>query len=48
MHGLGAIFLFPLLLVAGVLFSALYLWRKDLTLCIYLHTLFDLSSILAV
>jgi membrane protease YdiL (CAAX protease family) len=47
MHGLAAIFVFPLLLVAGILYGALFLWRKDLTLCIYLHTLFDQLSILA-
>jgi membrane protease YdiL (CAAX protease family) len=48
MHGIAALFLFPLLISAGILYGALFLWRDDLTLCIVLHTLFDQMSILAI
>jgi membrane protease YdiL (CAAX protease family) len=47
-HGNAALFLFPLLIVAGVLYSLLFLWTKRLSPGMYLHALFDMMCILAV
>jgi len=47
MHGLSVLALFPFvtIYVAGLIFSALFLWRRSLVPGIFLHTLFDLMSI---
>lgn len=47
MHGISVIRLFSFLTiyVAGVLFSALFLWRRSLVPGICLHALFDLAAI---
>ncbi len=46
-HGIGALFAFPLYFISGLLFAALYLWRKNLLLPMIVHCLIDLSAILA-
>jgi membrane protease YdiL (CAAX protease family) len=47
MHGINVISLFPFLTIyiAGLLFSALFLWRRSLVPGICLHALFDLAAI---
>jgi membrane protease YdiL (CAAX protease family) len=47
-HGIAGIFLSPFLFVAGLFYAGLFLWRRNLTLAIYVHTLFDLMSVAAV
>ena len=44
-HGVSALFLFPLLIVAGLIASAIFLWRKSLTPVICLHAVFDLTMV---
>jgi membrane protease YdiL (CAAX protease family) len=48
MHGIAALFLFPLLIFAGIFYSLLFLWTKRLSPGMYLHALFDMMCILAV
>ena len=48
LHGVAAFFMFPFLIVAGVLFSLLFLWTKRLSPGMYIHALFDMMCILAV
>jgi membrane protease YdiL (CAAX protease family) len=48
MHGIAALFLFPLLIFAGIFYSLLFLWTKRLSPGIYLHALFDMMCVLAV
>jgi membrane protease YdiL (CAAX protease family) len=47
MHGISVLRLPPFLIIyiAGLLFSALFLWRRSLVPGICLHTLFDLAAI---
>jgi hypothetical protein len=45
MHGVMALFVFPLLIVAGLIASAIFLWRKSLTPVICLHAVFDLMMV---
>lgn len=47
-HGVAAIFLFPFLIAAGLIYGGIFLWRKSLTPLIYLHALFDVTAVLAV
>lgn len=48
MHGIAALFLFPFLLVVGLVYGGLFLWRKSLTPLIWLHALFDLMAVMAI
>jgi membrane protease YdiL (CAAX protease family) len=47
MHGISVMRVSPFLTIyiAGLLFSALFLWRRSLVPGICLHTLFDLAAI---
>jgi membrane protease YdiL (CAAX protease family) len=47
MHGISVLRPIPFLIIfiAGVLFSALFLWRRSLVPGVCVHTLFDLASI---
>lgn len=45
-HGKAAQIIFPILLVAGLLFSVLFLWRRSLVPGICLHALIDLYAII--
>jgi membrane protease YdiL (CAAX protease family) len=47
MHGVSVLTPVPFVIiyVAGLFFSALFVWRRSLTPGIFLHTLFDLMSI---
>jgi membrane protease YdiL (CAAX protease family) len=47
-HGVAALVLFPVLIIAGILYSLLFLWTRRLSPGIYLHALFDMMSLLAV
>jgi hypothetical protein len=47
-HGVSAVFLFPFLFIAGLIFSGIFLWRKSLTLGICLHAMFDLLALWVV
>jgi membrane protease YdiL (CAAX protease family) len=46
-HGLAGVFAFPIYFVIGLLFSALFVWRRTLAPGICIHGLFDLMAILA-
>ncbi len=48
MHGIAGLFMFPFLFVVGLFYAGLFLWRRNLTPCIYLHTLFDLMAVAAI
>lgn len=45
-HGLAGLFLFPVYFIAGLLFAALFLWRRSLVPGICLHALVDVAAIL--
>jgi membrane protease YdiL (CAAX protease family) len=47
-HGITALFIFPLLFVVGLFYSGLYLWRKSLTPGIYLHASFNVMAVMAI
>ncbi|QDU31961.1 CAAX amino terminal protease self- immunity [Anatilimnocola aggregata] len=47
-HGIASIFMFPFLFLAGLLYAGIFLWRKDLTLAIWLHALFDVMAVMAI
>jgi membrane protease YdiL (CAAX protease family) len=47
-HGLFGVIAFPFLFVAGLLYAGLFLWRRSLTLGIYVHALFDVMAVAAV
>ena len=47
-HGVAALFGFPFYFLAGLIFAAIFLWRKSLAPGMYLHALFDLMAILAL
>jgi membrane protease YdiL (CAAX protease family) len=44
-HGLAGLFLFPIYFVAGLLFAALFLWRRSLVPGVCLHALYDVALI---
>ncbi len=46
-HGVAAVFLGHIYFVAGLLFAALFLWRRSLVPGMCLHALVDVSAILA-
>jgi membrane protease YdiL (CAAX protease family) len=48
MHGIASLFLFPFLIVVGLVYGWLFLWRKSLTPLIWLHCLFDLMAVVAI
>jgi membrane protease YdiL (CAAX protease family) len=48
MHGIASLFLFPFLFVVGLVYGGLFLWRRNLTPLIWLHTLFDLMAVMAI
>ena len=47
-HGLGGLFAFPFFFLSGLLFSAIYLWRKSLLPGILLHVIMDFGALLAI
>jgi membrane protease YdiL (CAAX protease family) len=48
MHGIASLFLFPFLIVVGLVYGCLFLWCKSLTPLIWLHCLFDLMAVVAI
>ncbi len=47
-HGIAAFFAFPFYVLGGLIFAAIFLWRKSLTPGMYFHSLFDSMAILAI
>lgn len=47
MHGLGGVYGFPFIFLAGLLLAGIYLWRKNLLLVMIIHAIFNLTAILA-
>jgi uncharacterized protein len=48
MHGIASLFLFPFLILVGLVYGCVFHWRNSLTPLIWLHTLFDLMAIIAI
>jgi membrane protease YdiL (CAAX protease family) len=46
-HGLAGVFAFPIYFTFGLLFGALFLWRRTLAPGVCLHAAFDMFAILA-
>jgi membrane protease YdiL (CAAX protease family) len=47
-HGLLGAMALPLFLISALIFSALFLWRGNLWLAIYVHVMWDMMTVLAV
>jgi membrane protease YdiL (CAAX protease family) len=42
-HGVGGLTMFPVVFVVGLVFAAIFLWRRSLAPAMVVHALLDLT-----